>query len=205
MGGKRDNKEWDLNWKNPLSRSQDIREAMTLRRLILQSLECSWFDTILVYFQVEATHSKTGGFHKKPSQTGEVKPDVLKLGATQHVQMSRHFRYFSDTRPPRWLLYKKIKISILNIQDLMPRSYYLPKQWTMFSPHHFSRACSLRWKDKPLFPAASSMKNQLFYLAPGEWRQWGTTCVDHLSVPLTFLASWTLNESQFPCRAVKAS
>ena len=40
---------------------------------------------------VEVTHVQNRRFHKKPSRTGEVRPYVLKLGITLHVQMSGIF------------------------------------------------------------------------------------------------------------------
>ena len=51
---------------------------------------------------------KPGGIHKKPSWTGEVKPVVLKLGATLHVQMTRA-TVFTGLMIPR-LFYKNINI-----------------------------------------------------------------------------------------------
>ena len=41
FGKKCDNKEWDVKWELAFLGSQDIREGVALRRLILQSLECN--------------------------------------------------------------------------------------------------------------------------------------------------------------------
>ena len=59
--------------------------------------------------------------------------------------MHRHFCQISETSPQRWLLNK----TYLKHLRLMLHSYWLPKWWAMFLPHHFSRVGSLVGRQTP--------------------------------------------------------
>ena len=85
-----------------------------------------------MYFQMEATHAQNQMFSENKTVSdyrGETNCVETWGDSMCAMFMSRRFCQFSDSRPQRWLLYKKIKILIWNIQDPMMRSSQLPKWW----------------------------------------------------------------------------
>ena len=149
------NKEWDLNWEHPFSWFQDIREAMTLRKLILQSLlECSWFETILMYFHAEATHAQNFRFAHK-YRLGQERWNRMCWNSGPHNMCKWAAVFITLVTPDLTYDYftKKIKISISNVQYPMIHSYWLPKRQAVFSPHpwgvHSTLCLRITWVHDP--------------------------------------------------------
>ena len=123
---------------------------------------------------------KPGGFHKKSSWTGEVKPVVLKLGP--HYMSNDRFCW-ANVIPP--IFYQNIKK--IHSKHLRPRVAFLltSKMMGHVFSHHFQEL-AIWWGAKPPFSIVGAIKNQLFFylvlgINGGNW-QFHSMCAPPLSL-----------------------